>query len=152
MKSDILRQMILSLKKVNTSHEKISRLNHTAAGIEEVTIRSALTCETERGICRKCYGKNLATGRIAERGDAVGIIAAQSIGEPGTQLTLRTFHVGGVASVSKAESQLTAAYDGYLEFDSIRTTEFEEMEELRPWSYYPDLVRSDCWRKKEERC
>jgi len=74
-------------------------------GIEEVTIRSVLTCETKRGVCRKCYGKNLATGRIAEQGDAVGIIAAQSIGEPGTQLTLRTFHVGGIASVSKTENR-----------------------------------------------
>jgi DNA-directed RNA polymerase subunit beta' len=66
-------------------------------GVEMVTIRSVLTCETKRGVCSKCYGKNLATGRIAEKGDAVGIIAAQSIGEPGTQLTLRTFHVGGIA-------------------------------------------------------
>jgi DNA-directed RNA polymerase subunit beta' len=86
-------------------------------GIESVTIRSVLTCETERGVCTKCYGKNLATGRIAERGDAVGIIAAQSIGEPGTQLTLRTFHVGGIASVSKQESELTSKFDGVVEFD-----------------------------------
>ena len=71
-----------------------------------VEIRSVLTCETKRGVCAKCYGKNLATGRIAESGDAVGIIAAQSIGEPGTQLTLRTFHVGGIASVSKTESRI----------------------------------------------
>ncbi len=92
------------------------------AGVEMVTIRSVLTCETRRGVCNKCYGKNLATGRIAERGDAVGIIAAQSIGEPGTQLTLRTFHVGGIASVSKAESELTARFTGKLEFDGIRTT------------------------------
>ena len=94
-----------------------------AEGIEMVTIRSVLTCETKRGVCNKCYGKNLATGRIAERGDAVGIIAAQSIGEPGTQLTLRTFHVGGIANVSKAESQLTSKFKGILEFDGIRTTE-----------------------------
>ncbi|RMG80159.1 MAG: DNA-directed RNA polymerase subunit beta' [Bacteroidetes bacterium] len=91
-------------------------------GIEEVTIRSVLTCETHRGVCRKCYGKNLATGRIAEMGDAVGIIAAQSIGEPGTQLTLRTFHVGGVASVSKTESETRSKFAGRLEFDGIRTT------------------------------
>jgi len=76
-----------------------------------------------RGVCNKCYGKNLATGRIAERGDAVGIIAAQSIGEPGTQLTLRTFHVGGIANVSKAESTLSSKFKGILEFDGIRTTE-----------------------------
>ncbi len=95
-------------------------------GIEKVTIRSVLTCETKRGVCNKCYGKNLATGRIAERGDAVGIIAAQSIGEPGTQLTLRTFHVGGIASVSKTESELSSKFDGVLEFDSIRTTKYED--------------------------
>ena len=91
-------------------------------GIETVTIRSVLTCETKRGVCTKCYGKNLATGRIAEKGDAVGIIAAQSIGEPGTQLTLRTFHVGGIASVSKTESELASKFDGKVEFDGIRTT------------------------------
>ncbi len=92
------------------------------ADIEVVTIRSVLTCETKRGVCTKCYGKNLATGRIAEQGDAVGIIAAQSIGEPGTQLTLRTFHVGGIAAVSKQENQFVAKTDGVLEFDGIRVT------------------------------
>ncbi len=92
-------------------------------GIESVTIRSVLTCDTKRGVCTKCYGKNLATGRIAERGDAVGIIAAQSIGEPGTQLTLRTFHVGGIASVSKTESEMVAKFSGKLEFDGIRLTD-----------------------------
>ena len=96
------------------------------AGIEMVTIRSVLTCEVKRGVCRRCYGKNLATGRIAENGDAVGIIAAQSIGEPGTQLTLRTFHVGGIASVAKAESELVSKYDGTLEFDGIKTTKHSE--------------------------
>ncbi|MCO5277028.1 MAG: DNA-directed RNA polymerase subunit beta' [Saprospiraceae bacterium] len=90
-------------------------------GIESVTIRSVLTCETKRGVCTKCYGKNLATGRIAEMGDAVGIISAQSIGEPGTQLTLRTFHTGGTASVSKSDSEIRAKYDSKLEFDGIRT-------------------------------
>jgi len=90
--------------------------------VEMVTIRSVLTCEVKRGVCTKCYGKNLATGRIAEKGDAVGIIAAQSIGEPGTQLTLRTFHVGGIASVTKQENQFIAKNDGVLEFDGIRTT------------------------------
>lgn len=93
-------------------------------GIETVTIRSVLTCETKRGVCQKCYGKNLATGRIAEMGDAVGIIAAQSIGEPGTQLTLRTFHVGGIASVGKTESSIEAKFDGKLEFDGVRTVTY----------------------------
>jgi DNA-directed RNA polymerase subunit beta' len=92
-------------------------------GVEKVTIRSVLTCETRNGVCTKCYGKNLATGRIAEIGDAVGIIAAQSIGEPGTQLTLRTFHVGGIASVSKTESEIVSKFDGKVEFDNIKITE-----------------------------
>ncbi len=92
-------------------------------GVETVYIRSVLTCETKRGVCAKCYGKNLATGRITEKGDAVGIIAAQSIGEPGTQLTLRTFHVGGIASVNKTESELTSKFACKLEFDGIRFTE-----------------------------
>ena len=92
-------------------------------GVEMVTIRSVLTCETKRGVCNKCYGKNMATGRVAEMGDAVGIIAAQSIGEPGTQLTLRTFHVGGIATVSKTDSELHSKFNGKLEFDGVRTTE-----------------------------
>ncbi|MCP3927536.1 MAG: DNA-directed RNA polymerase subunit beta' [Bacteroidetes bacterium] len=96
------------------------------AGIESVTIRSVLTCETKRGVCTKCYGKNLATGRIAEMGDAVGIIAAQSIGEPGTQLTLRTFHVGGIASVSKTESEIISKFEGKIEFDNMRVTDHVE--------------------------
>jgi len=92
-------------------------------GIETITIRSVLTCETHRGVCTKCYGKNLATGRITEDGDAVGIIAAQSIGEPGTQLTLRTFHVGGVAVMSKTESEIVSKFNAKVEFDGVRTTE-----------------------------
>ncbi|MEO1628633.1 MAG: DNA-directed RNA polymerase subunit beta', partial [Bacteroidota bacterium] len=95
-------------------------------GVEMVTIRSVLTCETRKGVCTKCYGKNLATGRIAEIGDAVGIIAAQSIGEPGTQLTLRTFHVGGIASVAKAESEMVSKFEGKLEFDGVRTTKSKD--------------------------
>ena len=90
-------------------------------GIETVEIRSVLTCEAKRGTCVKCYGKNLATGYLAQRGDAVGIIAAQSIGEPGTQLTLRTFHVGGVAGSATVESTLVAKFDGALQFDGLRT-------------------------------
>jgi DNA-directed RNA polymerase subunit beta' len=95
-------------------------------GIEEVTIRSVLTCEVERGVCRKCYGKNLATGRMTEIGDAVGIIAAQSIGEPGTQLTLRTFHVGGTASVTRAESELNSKFNGEIVFEDIRFVTAED--------------------------
>jgi DNA-directed RNA polymerase subunit beta' len=91
------------------------------AGIETVEIRSVLTCESKRGCCVKCYGKNLASGTLAQKGDAVGIIAAQSIGEPGTQLTLRTFHVGGVASGGSVESTLVAKFDGTIQFDGLRT-------------------------------
>jgi DNA-directed RNA polymerase subunit beta' len=91
------------------------------AGIETVEIRSVLTCEAKRGTCVKCYGKNLATGYLAQRGDAVGIIAAQSIGEPGTQLTLRTFHVGGVAGSAAVESTLLAKFDGTIQFDGVRS-------------------------------
>jgi len=93
------------------------------AEIELVTIRSVLTCESRHGVCAKCYGKNLATGRIAEMGDATGIIAAQSIGEPGTQLTLRTFHTGGTASLTLTENNITARTHCQLEFDSIRTVD-----------------------------
>ncbi|MFL5808028.1 MAG: DNA-directed RNA polymerase subunit beta', partial [Flavisolibacter sp.] len=98
------------------------------AGIEIVEIRSVLTCESKRGTCVKCYGKNLATGYLAQRGDAVGIIAAQSIGEPGTQLTLRTFHVGGVAGSASVESTLAAKFDGTIQFDGLRTVMTENNE------------------------
>ena len=95
------------------------------AGVEEVEIRSALTCEAKRGVCAKCYGRNLATGRMVQQGEAVGIIAAQSIGEPGTQLTLRTFHVGGAASNIAVEAKIQAKFDGIVKFDdlsSVKTT------------------------------
>ncbi|MCC6308608.1 MAG: DNA-directed RNA polymerase subunit beta', partial [Chitinophagaceae bacterium] len=98
------------------------------SGIESVEIRSVLTCESKRGCCVKCYGKNLASGNIAQNGDAVGIIAAQSIGEPGTQLTLRTFHVGGVAGSASVESALAAKFDGTIQFDGLRTVSIENNE------------------------
>ena len=91
--------------------------------IEHVEIRSVLTCEAKKGVCAKCYGRNLATGKMIQIGEAVGIIAAQSIGEPGTQLTLRTFHVGGIAGNIAAESKLVLRYDGRLEFDELRTVQ-----------------------------
>ncbi len=91
------------------------------AGIEEVEIRSVLTCEMRRGVCSKCYGRNLSTHRLAQHGDSVGVVAAQSIGEPGTQLTLRTFHVGGTASNIADESDLKAKISGRLEIDELRT-------------------------------
>jgi DNA-directed RNA polymerase subunit beta' len=89
--------------------------------IEAVEIRSVLTCESKNGVCSKCYGRNLATGRMVQRGEAVGVIAAQSIGEPGTQLTLRTFHVGGTASNVAASSKLESKYDGIIEVDELKT-------------------------------
>src|SRR6187200_2805547 len=98
------------------------------AAIETVEIRSVLACEAKRGVCVKCYGKNLATGYLTQRGDAVGIIAAQSIGEPGTQLTLRTFHVGGVAGSASVESTLYAKFDGTIQFDGLRTVHTENNE------------------------
>src|SRR5690554_4259706 len=91
------------------------------AGIDEVEIRSVLTCELRRGVCAKCYGRNLATNREAQLGDSIGVVAAQSIGEPGTQLTLRTFHVGGTASNIADESDLKAKANGKLEIDELRT-------------------------------
>ena len=89
--------------------------------IESVEIRSALTCASRRGVCAKCYGRNLATARMVQKGEVVGVIAAQSIGEPGTQLTLRTFHVGGVAGGSSVETNVVSKYDGRLEIDELRT-------------------------------
>jgi DNA-directed RNA polymerase subunit beta' len=97
----------------------------TAAGIEEVEIRSVLTCEMRRGVCSKCYGVNLATHRMAQEGDTVGVIAAQSIGEPGTQLTLRTFHVGGTASNTTDISDLKAKSTGLLEIEELRTIDLK---------------------------
>ncbi|MGM9780302.1 MAG: DNA-directed RNA polymerase subunit beta' [Candidatus Cryptobacteroides sp.] len=91
--------------------------------IEQVEIRSVLTCESRKGVCAKCYGRNLATSRMVEKGEVVGVIAAQSIGEPGTQLTLRTFHVGGTASSSAADSSIESKYNGILQFDELRTIE-----------------------------
>ena len=93
--------------------------------IESVEIRSVLTCESKVGVCAKCYGRNLATGRLVQMGEAVGVIAAQSIGEPGTQLTLRTFHVGGTASNIAIVSKIEAKFDGLLEIDELRFVEYK---------------------------
>ena len=95
------------------------RINNSP--IESVEIRSVLTCEAKHGVCAKCYGRNLANHRMVQKGEAVGVIAAQAIGEPGTQLTLRTFHVGGVASNIAAVSNMTSKYDGRLQIDELRT-------------------------------
>ncbi len=98
----------------------------TNAEIEEVEIRSVLTCELKRGVCAKCYGRNLSTGRMVQKGEAVGVIAAQSIGEPGTQLTLRTFHIGGTASKITGENSVVAKYDGKIEIEELRTIDKKE--------------------------
>src|SRR5258707_1726950 len=89
------------------------------AGIERVKIRSVLTCESRRGVCVRCYGRNLGTGAMVELGEAVGVIAAQSIGEPGTQLTMRNFHIGGTASRVSEQSTLEAKNDGVLKFINL---------------------------------
>ncbi len=98
--------------------EKANRIAETS--IETVEIRSVLTCEAKRGICAMCYGRNLSTGKLVQVGETVGIIAAQSIGEPGTQLTLRTFHTGGAASLSASQSQVTSKFDGKLVWEGIK--------------------------------
>ena len=94
--------------------------------IESVEIRSVLTCESKHGVCMKCYGRNLATRRMVQKGEAVGVIAAQAIGEPGTQLTLRTFHAGGVAANAAANASIVAKNDSMLEFEELRTVPFDE--------------------------
>ncbi len=96
--------------------------------LEGIEIRSVLTCESKRGVCALCYGRNLASGKRVQKGEAVGVIAAQSIGEPGTQLTLRTFHVGGTASNIAAESQINARFDGIIEFENVRTVQYKTEE------------------------
>ncbi len=103
--------------------DKANRIGETS--IEAVEIRSVLTCEAKRGICAKCYGRNLSTGKLVQVGEAVGIIAAQSIGEPGTQLTLRTFHTGGAASLSASQSQVTSKFDGKLVYEGIKSITVE---------------------------
>ena len=96
--------------------------------VESVEIRSVLTCESKKGVCMKCYGRNLATSRMVQKGEAVGVIAAQSIGEPGTQLTLRTFHAGGVAGNAAANAMIRAKYEARVEFEELRTVDIIDEE------------------------
>ena len=98
------------------------------APINAVEVRSPLTCEAHKGICVKCYGRNLSTGKMVQKGEAVGVVAAQSIGEPGTQLTLRTFHVGGVAGNISEENRLVAKFDGIAEIEDLKTVKGEDAE------------------------
>ncbi len=109
--------------------EKALTISETS--IEAVEIRSALTCEARRGLCAKCYGRDLTTGKLVEPGTAVGVIAAQSIGEPGTQLTLRTFHTGGTASLIAAQSQIASKFDGKVKFDGVKSIEIGGDDEKR---------------------
>jgi len=109
--------------------EKKADLIETA-GIERIRIRSVLTCECKKGVCIKCYGRNLATGRIVEKGEAIGIIAAQSIGEPGTQLTMRTFHIGGTASRVIEQAFIKAKNDGIVKYHSLRTVVKADTKEI----------------------
>ena len=108
-------------------NEKIAAIIEESP-IDSVEIRSVLTCESKRGVCAKCYGRNLASGRMVQKGEAVGVIAAQSIGEPGTQLTLRTFHQGGTASNIATESKIIAKFDGMLEIEELRVVDYKNEE------------------------
>jgi len=115
---DPLTEELICPANSEVTDEVAKRVEETS--IEEVEIRSVLTCESKLGGCSKCYGRNLATGKMAEVGEAVGVIAAQSIGEPGTQLTLRTFHVGGTASNIAVDANIKAKFPGVVEFESVR--------------------------------
>ena len=114
----------------NMITEKVAR-EIEDCGIEMVEVRSALTCQSRRGICRMCYGKSLSTNRMAQVGESVGVIAAQSVGEPGTQLTLRTFHVGGTASRSEVDSSFIIKKDGRLEIEDLRTVTYKESKDIK---------------------
>jgi DNA-directed RNA polymerase subunit beta' len=116
---DPLTNELLVLSGEQIKEDVAKKIDETS--LEGVEIRSVLTCETQKGVCAKCYGRNLSTGRMVQKGEAVGVIAAQSIGEPGTQLTLRTFHVGGTASNIATDASIRAKFDGVIEFEEIRT-------------------------------
>jgi DNA-directed RNA polymerase subunit beta' len=121
----VTEELILSSNQEITD-ELAKKIEESA--IEEIEIRSLLTCEAKLGGCAKCYGRNLATGKMVQAGEAVGVIAAQSIGEPGTQLTLRTFHVGGAASNIATEASILAKFSGVVEFEAIRTVDTTDKE------------------------
>jgi DNA-directed RNA polymerase subunit beta' len=123
---DPLTNELLVNANQDITEEIASKIEHSS--VEGIEIRSVLTCESKRGVCALCYGRNLASGKRVQMGEAVGVIAAQSIGEPGTQLTLRTFHVGGTASNIAAESQIIAKFDGIIEFENMRSVERETEE------------------------
>jgi len=118
---DPVTEELICAANAEITDEIAKQIDDTA--IEEVEIRSVLTCETKFGACAKCYGRNLANGKMVQQGEAVGVIAAQSIGEPGTQLTLRTFHVGGTASNIAVDANIKAKFSGVVEFEGIRTVD-----------------------------
>jgi DNA-directed RNA polymerase subunit beta' len=118
------------LAKANQSIDEDTSKAIEAAGIERVKIRSVLTCESKDGVCANCYGRNLATGLTVKLGEAVGIIAAQSIGEPGTQLTMRTFHIGGVAAGTFKQPIIKTKFDGILRYNEIRHVELEDGKDI----------------------
>ncbi len=117
---DIITDEVIVEQGSEITEEKTERIEKL--GIEKIRIRSVLTCESGRGVCAKCYGRNLSTGRIVELGEAVGVVAAQSIGEPGTQLTMRTFHIGGTASRTIEQSFIKAKNEGLIKYHSLRVT------------------------------
>ena len=117
---------VLAEAGVEFTEELVKKVESTA--INSLEVRSPLTCEAEKGICAKCYGRNLSTGKMVQIGEAVGVVAAQSIGEPGTQLTLRTFHVGGVAGNISEENQLVAKFDGIAEIEDLKTVKGQDSE------------------------
>ena len=121
-----LNKEVLATAGEHISEEKAKVIGESA--VESVEVRSALTCEAKKGICSQCYGRNLATNKMVQRGEAVGVVAAQSIGEPGTQLTLRTFHVGGIAGNISEENKLVVKYDGKAEIEDLKTVKGEDAE------------------------
>lgn len=123
---DPLTKELIIVAGEQITEEIAERIDNTS--IETIEIRSALTCETKVGVCAKCYGRNLASGRMVDVGEAVGVIASQSIGEPGTQLTLRTFHTGGTAMNVSVEANLKAKFAGKINFEDVRTVELSNKE------------------------
>ncbi len=114
------------LIRANEEIDEVKAKAIDAAGVDRLRIRSVLTCESKHGICQHCYGRNLATGNLVKLGEAVGIIAAQSIGEPGTQLTMRTFHTGGVAAGVFKQPQIKSKHDGLIKYNELRSVELED--------------------------
>jgi DNA-directed RNA polymerase subunit beta' len=126
---DPLTSKVLVKSGTEIDERKAAAISETS--IEAVEIRSVLTCESRRGVCVRCYGRNLTTGKMVEVGEAVGVVAAQSIGEPGTQLTLRTFHTGGTASLIAAQSQIATKFDGRVKFEGIKIIKIQDETETK---------------------